>query len=98
MLHLEHINYFIILVILKGTQFGSVVWSEVCMRQFGALLFMVGSFIFSAGPGIFSSPMCCPPQLLLVISTENPDKGLLGTSLVQSSLWSGKMELSRRAA
>lgn len=27
MLHLEHIRYFIILVILKGTQFGSTAWS-----------------------------------------------------------------------
>lgn len=45
----------------------------------------------------FSSPMCCS-QLLLVTSTEKSAKGLLGTGLVQSGLWSGKMELSLWAA
>lgn len=62
------------------------------MHHLGALLFVVGCFIFSADPGIFSSPMSCP-QLLLVIRTEKSAKGLLGAGLVQSGLWSGKMKL-----
>lgn len=39
MLHLEHIHYFIILVILKGTKFGSVAWSGgVCASVWGSAL------------------------------------------------------------
>lgn len=98
MLHLEHVRYFIILAILKGTQFGSTAWSGgVRASVWGSALHggMLPSSLLALA---FFQVSYVVPSSLLVISTEKSAKGLLGTGLVQSGLWSVKMDLSLRAA
>lgn len=74
---------------------------SVCAYLLGALPFVVGCFSFSCRHRDFCNQRpTCRSQLLLVISTEKSARGLIGLEigLFHRGLWSGKMELSPRAA